>query len=630
MMTDTNKVPNRLINEKSPYLLQHAFNPVDWYAWGDEAFEKAKKEDKPVFLSIGYSTCHWCHVMAKESFEDETVAGMLNGSFISIKADREERPDIDNIYMRVCQSFTGGGGWPLSIFMTADQKPFFAGTYFPKAGFIHLLEAIKEKWTEEKSELLEQCEKRAGALYNPTRFSQTSAAAPIDEAVSELKQTFDREYGGFGRAPKFPTPHILFLLLNKAPDMAEKTLTHMYRGGIFDHIGFGFSRYSTDRFWLVPHFEKMLYDNALLTIAYLMAFELTGKELYRTVAEKTLLYMERDLGNPGGGFFSAQDADSDGVEGKYYVFRPEELTELLGMKDGSRFNEYFGITQKGNFEGKSIPNLIGSRKTDYSIDKFLPRVYEYRKSRTSLHTDNKILTAWNALVLAAYASAYRILGKRGHLDTAMKTYSFIERELTDGDTVYSGVTDGKRGGVGFLDDYAFYIFALICLHQATQEKEFLERAISLQIKAISEYFDEDDGGFFFSGKSNERLIFNPKETYDGAMPSGNSVMAYNLTRLYALTDSDELHTISKKQESFMNAASADYPTGNCFYLYSMLPTEQIVCVLKEQSDLSKIKIKSDRIFRVSNDDSYPLLNGKTTFYVCRDGVCLPPSNNFGN
>ena len=566
--------------------------------------------------------------MSKESFEDETVAGMLNRSFVSIKVDREERPDIDNIYMRVCQSFTGGGGWPLSIFMTADQKPFFAGTYFPKAGFLGLLEAIKEKWTEEKSELLEQCEKRAGTLNNPARFSQKALAAPIDEAVSELKQTFDREYGGFGRAPKFPTPHILFLLLNTAPDMAEKTLTQMYRGGIFDHIGFGFSRYSTDRFWLVPHFEKMLYDNALLTVAYLMAFELTGKELYRTVAEKTLQYMERDLGNPGGGFFSAQDADSDGVEGKFYVFRPEELTELLGMKEGSRFNAYFGITQKGNFEGNSIPNLIGSGKTDHSIDELLPKVYEYRKSRTSLHTDHKILTAWNALALAAYANAYRILGKSEYLDTALKTYFFIERELTDGDTVFSGVTSGKRGGVGFLDDYAFYIFALICLHQATQDKVFLERAISLQTKAISEYFDDDNGGFFFSGKSNERLIFNPKETYDGAMPSGNSVMAYNLTRLYALEGSDEFDAVLKKQESFMNAASDGYPPGNSFYLYSMLPTEQIVCVLKEQSDLRKIKIKSDRIFRVSNDASYPLLNGKTTYYVCRDGVCLPPSNNY--
>lgn len=618
--------PNRLIHEKSPYLLQHAYNPVDWHPWGEEAFEKAKLENKPVFLSIGYSTCHWCHVMAEESFEDKSVAEVLNKSFVSIKVDREERPDIDNIYMRVCQAFTGGGGWPTSIFMTADQKPFFAGTYFSKAYFLDLLKAISEKWVEDKSALMDRGNRIADALSNPTHSPQTHQAVPIKEAVSTLKQIFDDEFGGFGRAPKFPTPHILYLLLKTAPDMAEKTLTQMYRGGIFDHIGFGFSRYSTDRFWLVPHFEKMLYDNALLATAYLMAFELTGKEVYRTVAEKTLLYVERDLGNPDGGFFSAQDADSDGEEGKYYVFKPEELTSLLGETDGRRFNAYFGITQNGNFEGRNIPNLINNSKIDSSMDEFLPKVYKYRKSRTSLRTDRKILTSWNALILAAYANAYRILGTQAYLDIALKTVGFMERKLTDGDTVFSGVTSGIRGSVGLLDDYAFYIYALICLHQATQDSVLLSRAQSLQIKAVSEYFDYDEGGFFFSGKSNEKLIFNPKETYDGAIPSGNSVMAFNLTRLCALIGSDALYAVLKKQEAFMNAASSGYPPGNGFYLYSMLPTTEIVCVLKERSDLSKIKIKSDWIFKVTNDSSYPLLNGETTYYVCGGGACLPPSN----
>lgn len=619
-------MPNRLIYEKSPYLLQHAYNPVDWYPWGEEAFEKARREDKPVFLSIGYSTCHWCHVMEKESFENLAVAEALNRSFVSIKVDREERPDIDNIYMRVCQAFTGSGGWPTSIFMTVGQKPFYAGTYFPEKHFLRLLDTIHENWVKDRPTLLSQGERITEALKNPASFSETSQDAPVEAAVSELKRTFDHEFGGFGRAPKFPTPHLLYLLLNTAPELAEKTLIQMYKGGIFDHIGFGFSRYSTDRFWLAPHFEKMLYDNALLATAYLMAFERTGSELYRVVAEKTLLYMARELGDSGGGFFSAQDADSDGVEGKYYLFGPEELTALLGEADGRRFNAYFGITADGNYEGRSIPNRINSSEADPAIADMLPKVYEYRKARTPLRTDHKILTAWNALALAAYANAYRILGKKEYLDTALKTAGFIERELTDGDTVFSGITDGKRGGAGFLDDYAFYIYALIGLYQATQDTVLLYRARTLLDKVISEYFDSDQGGFFFSGKKNEKLIFNPKETYDGALPSGNSVMAYNLTRLYALTDSDTLYTVLKKQEAFMNAAAREYPAGYGFYLYSMLPVKEVVCVLKKQSDLREIRIKSDWIFKVTEDPAYPLLNGKTTFYVCQNGTCQPASN----
>jgi uncharacterized protein YyaL (SSP411 family) len=319
----------------------------------------------------------------------------------------------------------------------------------------------------------------------------------------------------------------------------------------------------------------MLYDNALITTAYLMAFESTGKELYRTVAEKTLHYMQRELLSAEGGFFSSQDADSEGVEGKYYVFRPEELTQLLGETDGLRFNEYFGITERGNFEGQNIPNLIKNSKPDSSIDSLLPMVYEYRKSRTSLRTDNKILTSWNALALAAFADAYMIIGEQKYLNTALQTYDFIERELTDGDTVYSGVTSGKRAGLGLLDDYSFFIYSLIRLHQATLDDKYISRAQALLSKAISEFFDHENGGFFFSGNSNEKLIFNPKETYDGALPSGNSVMAYNLSRLFVLTNSDAILDVIKKQEAFMNAASGEHPPGNCFYLYAMLPQRRL-------------------------------------------------------
>lgn len=617
---------NQLINETSPYLLQHAHNPVNWYPWGEAAFEKARREGKPVFLSIGYSTCHWCHVMEAESFEDETVAEALNRSFVSIKVDREERPDIDNIYMRVCQTFTGRGGWPTSIFMTAEQKPFFAGTYFPKDHFMRLLAAVTDKWAADRPALLNSGDEIT-AFLNKRSGADTAAVKPlIGEAVSAFRAAFDPEYGGFGTAPKFPAAHNLMFLRDAAPDMAEKTLRQMYLGGIFDHIGFGFSRYSTDRFWLVPHFEKMLYDNALLTIAYLLAYEATGGALYAAAAKKTLIYIRRELESPEGGFFSAQDADSDGAEGDYYLLTPQEVTAVLGESDGRRFNACFGITEAGNFEGKSIPNLIGGGEPDAGIDALLPKLYDYRRTRHILRLDNKILTAWNALALAAFADAYRILGEAEYLSAARKTADFIARELTDGDEIFTGITDGKRGSAGFLDDYAFYIFALLRLYQATQDESCLKRAVDLARKTVRDYFDDDGGGFFFSGRGNEKLISNPKETYDGAMPSGNSVMAYNLSRLAALTKSEDFSAKSAEQNAFMSAEAAAYPAGHGFYLYSLLPAKEVVCVPANGEDIRKLKIRSDWIFRVSNAPEYPIKNGKTTFYVCEAGACRQPSN----
>jgi len=618
------KQANKLIYESSPYLKQHAYNPVNWYPWGDEAFEKAGSEDKPVFLSIGYSTCHWCHVMAHESFEDEEAARILNEHFVPIKVDREERPDIDNIYMRACQAFTGGGGWPMSIFLTSDRKPFFAGTYFPKDRFIALLEAIRGGWPEIKAEALRRGDELIASLAGGERGGPESDA-PVESAVNAFRQTHDSVYGGFGRAPKFPSPHNLMLLIYTAPELAEKTLTQMYRGGIFDHIGFGFSRYSTDNRWLVPHFEKMLYDNALLAIAYLIAHEVTGGELYRTVAEKILLYLSRDMSAPGGGFYSAQDADSDGVEGKFYVFTPNEIIRLLGEKDGRRFNEYFNITEKGNFEGRSIPNLLATAGYDPGIDELIPVVYEYRKKRTALGTDRKILTAWNSIAVAAFADAFRILGERSYLDTALKTIEFLESAAAEGDTLYTGVTDGRRGSIGFIDDYAYFVFALLRLHQATQDDRFLKRASELTDKAVSEYRDPG-GGFFFSGRHNEKLIFNPKETFDGAVPSGNSVMAYNLSRLSALTGSMHFYDLLKKQRSFMNAEASAYPQGYGFYLYSVLPAKEVVCALERPGDLDGIKIRTNWIFRIAEGDRYPLINGRNTFYVCEGSVCGPPTN----
>jgi len=621
------RTPNRLIEEKSPYLLQHAYNPVDWYPWGSEAFDKAEREDKPVFLSIGYSTCHWCHVMERESFENLEVAKELNEHFISIKVDREERPDIDNIYMRVCQAFTGGGGWPTSIFMTADKKPFFAGTYFPREHFLSLLRNVSSRFKKEREDFVRAGNELTKSLQDALKAqTRENLGPPITEAVNAFTRAFDRQYGGFGQAPKFPSPHNLMFLLGTAPDMAEKTLTAMYRGGIFDHVGYGFSRYSTDRYWFAPHFEKMLYDNALLATTYLMAYEKTGRVLFRDVAEKVFIYLEREMQSPEGAFFSAQDADSGEDEGGYYLFTPEELITLLGKEDAERFCAYFDVTEKGNFEGKNILNLLGRDHLDSSIDALLPKVYAYRKGRQPLATDHKILTSWNALAAAAYATAGRILGAGDYLATAKKVFDFIEGTLSEGETLYSGITDGKRGGPGFLDDYAFYIFALICMVEATFEEKYLQRAKELCEKAVSEFFDPENGGFTFSGSQNETLIFNPKETYDGAIPSGNSVMAYNLKRLAALTKSDELYDLQKKQEAFMNSEAQGYPAGYGFYLYSVLPAKEIVCVPAPDDDLSGIRVKSDWVFKVSRDPAYPLLNAKTTFYVCTEGACLPGTN----
>ena len=617
-MPASRKVPNKLLNETSSYLLQHAYNPVDWFPWGNEAFEKAEKEDKPVFLSIGYSSCHWCHVMERESFEKENVAEVLNKYFVSIKVDKEQRPDVDNVYMRFCQSFTGSGGWPLSVFITPDGKPFYAGTYFPKERFVKLLLLIRQNWDNNRKRLLKNAENIIRLLQDNEEQPPAGAAGPtIEEAVSMFKNSFDNEYGGFSHAPKFPSAHNLMFLLYKAPAMAEKTLLQMYKGGIFDHIGYGFCRYSTDRFWLVPHFEKMLYDNALLANAYLLAYELTSNSFYKDISEKVFIYVKREMTSPEGGFYSAQDADSEGEEGKFYTFTPQEVISVLGEIKGAEFNGYFDITEKGNFEDTNIPNIIKQKNVKNFDKNAINTVYEYRKKRVPPDTDKKIITAWNALMLSVYANAYRILRNSEYLKIAENAFNFIQNNLFKNGILYSGLAGGKLGEPGFLDDYAFYIYALICMHQAALEDKYLSLALELTEKTIAEFFDNENGGFYFSGKNNEKLILNPKETYDNAMPSGNSVMAYNLSRLE--------HGLSEKQNSFMNAKASEYPAAYGFYLFSCLPVKKITCALKNKEDLKDVKIKSNCIFRLG-DGSYKLINDKTTFYVCEEGVCYPPAN----
>lgn len=412
--------------------MQHADNPVDWYPWGEEAFRKAKQEDNPIFLSIGYSTCHWCHVMAHESFEDEEVAALLNEDFVCIKVDKEERPDIDSIYMTVCQAFTGNGGWPTSIFMTPDQKPFFAGTYFPKntrgrmIGFTELLRLIHKQWESNRDSWIRQAEQITAQLRQTAKESESADAGIPDQAALDYQHIYDTENGGFGTAPNFPSPHNLMFLLSyyeryknlQCLEMVEKTLLQMYRGGMFDHIGYGFCRYSTDSRFLVPHFEKMLYDNALLIQAYSRLYAVTKDKLYLDMAKKTAKYILTEMTSPDGGFYSAQDADCDGEEGKYYLLNPDEILSLLGKEKGMAFNRRFDITEKGNFEGKSIPNLLGSDPYDSSFDAVLPQIREYRRARCKLHTDDKILTAWNGLMIAALCELYRVSREQVYLAAA--------------------------------------------------------------------------------------------------------------------------------------------------------------------------------------------------------------------
>lgn len=640
---------NHLINEKSPYLLQHAHNPVNWYPWGEEAFEKAKAEDKPIFLSIGYSTCHWCHVMAHESFEDNQVAELLNKSFVSIKVDKEERPDIDSIYMAVCQMLTGSGGWPTSIFMNYEQKPFFAGTYFPKEtsygmiGFKELLNKISENWRTNRSELLDASEQIVKHLSTSEKQSEKADSKLIDHAVLLFGHSFDKTYGGFGDAPKFPTPHNLLFLMNcyetehnkKALSMVETTLIQMYRGGIFDHIGYGFSRYSTDKYFLVPHFEKMLYDNALLLMSYSKAFYLTKKPIYREVAQKTAKYILEEMTHPEGGFYCAQDADSEGIEGKYYVFDYDELIHLLGDEVGMQFNQYYGITKKGNFEGRNIPNLLNNATIDDQFYRYIPQVYQYRKQRTQLHLDDKILTSWNSLMIAAFAMMYQVFGEEKYLLAAQKSDQFIRENLQEKSALYVSFRDGIRSSKGFLDDYAFYIFAQIQLYEATLDNAYLDKAVIFCQKTIDEFYDKEHDGFYLYGKENQKLIITPKETYDGAIPSGNSVMAYNLVKLGHITKNIDFEEKAKSQLEFMSFSAQKYPAGYSFFLMALSmylnPLEDIVCVLKDEEDLKnlrgKTKINSNIRILEHETEEYKIINNQTTFYICKNHSCLPPTND---
>lgn len=634
---------NHLKNETSPYLLQHADNPVDWYPWCDEAFERARTEDKPIFLSIGYSTCHWCHVMERESFENTETAEILNKYFISIKVDREERPDIDNVYMSVCQALTGSGGWPMSIIMTWDKKPFFTGTYFPvnsqfgMPGFTDVLNTVTQMWNTQRDKLLKSAQQITDILKREETVSKIQTDMDIIKtAIDTLRKRFDSTYGGFGSAPKFPMPHELILLMyyskqtndSSALEMAEKTLLQMRKGGIFDQIGGGFSRYSTDRLFLAPHFEKMLYDNALLIIAYTAAYSITKNKIYLDTAVKTADYILREMTSPDGGYYCAQDADSDGVEGKYYTFTLDEIMNVLG-DNGHSFAKAFDIAEHGNFEGVNIPNLLksGDLSTDFTAE--FHKLYEYRKRRTKLHLDDKILLSWNSMMIAAMSMLYRVSLDQKYLHSAENAQRFIENNMSDGTSLYTSYRESKRSEQAFLDDYAYYIAALIELYNSTLDKRYISKAESLCSEAVKIFSDENGG---FNMCQSTELFTNPKELFDGAVPSGNSLMAYDFVRLYQLTQNDLYKEYADKLIEFMSANAQDYPAGNCMFLLAKLlndsPPPQITAAVKDTDDISKIQLPFlANVFVVQSDEKYPLLNDSTTYYVCNSHTCLPPTND---
>lgn len=567
MPAATNRTPNHLGHQKSPYLQQHAHNPVDWYPWGNEAFEKAKMEDKPVFLSIGYSTCHWCHVMERESFEDETISKLLNAGFVSVKVDREERPDIDEVYMSVCQAMTGSGGWPLTIIMTPDKKPFFAGTYLPpkamggRTGLDSLLAQVMRLWREARDTLEEHSEKVVRFFSEAERTAgDGDAERALKDASEALRAMYETVYGGFSTAPKFPMPHYLLFLMHEwkvfgrrdALDMAAHTLKQMARGGIYDHVGGGFSRYSTDGRWLVPHFEKMLYDNALLLRAYADMFAITGDAVYKRVVTQTAQYLMRDMQSSDGGYYSAEDADTEGEEGKFYVWTEDELKDLLRTDERDRLRQRWGLTASGNFEGSTILNRIGMEdEPDEADAALLNKLFGMREKRVPPFKDMKVSASWNGLAVEGMARAGMLLDDTALVGSAQAAAQFVLSRMADGNGLACGTYLDGPGGPAFLADWANMTNGLLALFAATRRPEWLKKAKWLARGLLRLFADEQ--GFSMVPKGAETLLIAPRDTYDGAMPSGNACAVMALQRLYRLTGEDEW------REAFQSAADVLLP-----------------------------------------------------------------------
>jgi uncharacterized protein len=656
-----NQKSNRLVDEKSPYLLQHAYNPVDWFAWSEEAFAKAKAEDKPIFLSIGYSTCHWCHVMERESFEDEEAAEVLNKYFVSIKVDREERPDIDSIYMSVCQALTGSGGWPLTILMTPDKKPFYAGTYFPKnskygrPGLIDMLHSVEDAWKNKRQDLIDSSDDITRAVEKSASTGRKSklSKATLEQAYEEYRGSFDPVFGGIGKAPKFPIPHNLLFLLRyyysfgekEALDIVGKTLESMYKGGIFDHVGYGFSRYSVDRKWLVPHFEKMLYDNSLLVMAYVETYQATKEEFYKEAAEKIFTYILRDMTSPEGGFYSAEDADSEGEEGKFYVWDIDEILEVLGEEDGKLYCAYYDITGHGNFEHKNIPNLIAqeleeienNKELKDKLNKLRAKLFEYREKRVHPYKDDKILTAWNGFMIAALAYGGRVFNNNTYTEAAERAVHFIYDKLIDEKgRLLARYRDGEAAYLAYLEDYAFLTWSLIELYENSFNTEYLNKALDLNKAMIEHFYDEKDGGFYLYSKDTEQLIIRPKEAYDGAIPSGNSVATLNMIRLSRITGDEKLEEMAQRQLEVFSGSIASIPSSHSVFLmallYSQIGGKSVVIAGHKEDTSAKAMLAeiNNRYLPFTttalniNTEQYKLVDNKAAAYICQNYSCSQP------
>lgn len=662
---------NRLSKEKSPYLLQHQHNPVDWYPWGDEAFEKARKENKPVLLSIGYSTCHWCHVMERESFESEEVAKVINEKFVSIKLDREERPDVDQIYMTAMQAMGLGGGWPLNVFLTPDRKPFFGGTYFPKEKFILTMKRVDELWRENKSDLEKDANNLTSELekyMNEGKAADKGAKLPdnlVTAAAKGFAESYDPQWGGFGKAPKFPQPHVPGLILLAAGHGGDKSLEDkvlhtcrmMAAGGMYDQIGGGFSRYSVDEKWLVPHFEKMLYDNAQLIDLYLDAGLVSGEDRYHDVARDIIRYLLRDMTHADGGFYSAEDADSEGHEGKFYCWTKKELMDALGAEDGAWACDYFGVTEKGNFVDHSHPeplsgqNVLSVVKPDVKLGEadekrlasIRQKLFDLRARRVRPHLDDKILTSWNGLLLGALARASIILDHGEALAAARKNFDFVRSKLWDASTgtLYHRWRDGERDSAQLLSAYAFYLNGCIDLYEATLDPPVLEFAIALSEGMIAKFFDAKNGGFFTSTGTKD-LLFRAKDDYDGAEPSGNSVAILALLRLGKITDDEKY---SEKAEASLNAfhnrlTEMPHAVPLMTKAAAFATREPFRTVIAGTPAESRALLRAaHRVYqphRVILGTAGPvepfardlkMRDGKPTAYVCTGKACQPPTND---
>jgi uncharacterized protein YyaL (SSP411 family) len=674
-MVESPKHTNRLAREKSPYLLQHAGNPVDWFAWNDEAFEKARKEDKPIFLSIGYSTCHWCHVMERESFEEGRVAEFLNAHFVSVKVDREERPDVDKIYMMFVQATTGSGGWPMSVFLTPDLKPFYGGTYFPpdnrhgRPGFLQVLRHVSELWQKRKNDIAASAAETHARLEIALKTAPVADAdltdAALKNAAATFKQAYDPRHGGFGGAPKFPQPSVPQLLLRCAKrfhdDDAAKMVLHtcerMAAGGIHDQLGGGFARYSVDAEWLVPHFEKMLYDNAQLAQLYLDAYLVSKTERFAAVVRDILDYVLRDMTHPDGGFYSAEDADSEGQEGKFYCWTREELSKLLSPEEFNVAVKFFGVTADGNFIDHSHPrplrglNVLSIVKPVEPADEKLltaarEKMLKVRAKRVRPHLDDKILASWNGLMLGAFARASVVLDEPKYKAAAEKNLRFIQEKLWAGGkkpALFHRWRDGESDKAQLLEDYAFMLYGALELYEATLEPGHLDFAIKLANAMLEKFFDTENGGFWQSGSGSVDLILRLKDDYDGAEPSGNSVATLSLLKLGAITGEKKFTQAAEQTFKLFAERLESFPQAVPFLLqaldFSLQEPARIVIAGERGSRKFHELLRAAHLVyqpnRIMLGNTGPVeefsrtlpAKGEATVYVCFGNECRPPTDD---